>query len=95
MIALTVIHSTGINWGQALATWIPIVLTVIGSIVAGIRSYRKWRDTQQTRIEVMVDKSVDKFGLVIGGRLDRIDTHLGKQDERLGRIDRNTGTNST
>lgn len=96
------IHSTGVNWGQAAATWIPIVLALVGSIVALFRSYRKWREKQQTRFEGMIDKAIDRFGKAVGTRLDKVDIHLGKQDdhlskqdERLSRIDRNTKTDST
>jgi hypothetical protein len=94
-IAVTTIHSTGINWGQALATWIPIVITVIGALVALIRGIKKWNKNRDERVELIADRLIKGFASTLSVKFDKIDSHLEKQDERLDRIDRNTGTNST
>jgi hypothetical protein len=95
MLALTTIHSTGINWGQALATWIPIVIALVGCLGASIRGIRKWQDTRQARLEKTINGATEGFALTIAAQMQDIHRHLTQQDQRLDRIDRNTGTDST
>lgn len=111
LLAHTVpIRSTGINWGQALATWIPIVLAVLTAAFAAIRWLLKWHREQQARTEKLVKdvatQIVEGFAITLNVRLDKVETrfdnvenHLKRQDtettKRFNRIDRNTGTDST
>lgn len=95
MIAAIVVHSTGINWGQAFISAITIVVG-LGTIVTFVATWvNKRRENQQTRFELMIDKAIDSLGKAVGGRLDKVDEHLVEQDKRLTRIDRNTNTDST
>lgn len=95
MIAAVVVHSTGINWGQAFISAITIVVG-LGTIVTFVATWvNKRRENQQTRFELMIDKAIDSLGKAVGGRLDKVDEHLVEQDKRLTRIDRNTNTDST
>lgn len=88
MIAATVTHSTGINWGQALATGVSIVLGILGILAYFNTSINKRREKTETRFAEMIERSIDKFGTTVGGRLDKVETHLGDQDGRLARIER-------
>jgi hypothetical protein len=83
-LATTVTHSTGINWGQALATGITIVIG-IGSILAACSKF----------VNNAVSKGVESFAATLSVKFDEINNHLGRQDKRFDRIDRNTGGDST
>jgi Mg2+ and Co2+ transporter CorA len=102
MVAETVVHSAGINWEQALATWVPISIAVIGSVAAAVRSIRKWQGSRQKLFQGMIDGSLEVFAQTIAKEMRSVHQHLGQQDQtmanqdkRLDRIDRNTGTDST
>lgn len=98
LIALVETQSTGVNWAQALAIWVPIVGGLVGIIVAliaGVKSFKKWREEREDKNLMTLKGIVDGFGLTLNVKFDRIDKHLQDQDKRLSRIDRNTGTDST
>ena len=97
--AIHTVHSTGVNWGQALATWIPICLTVIGALAASIRYFSKRQKEKNTelttKIEQVAEGVMQSFANTLSQRFDKVENHLVEQDKRLSRIDRNTGTDST
>lgn len=106
MIATTTIHSTGINWGQALATWIPIVLSLAAATIATVRSVQKWQRTRALRAENLVTGLIQSFASTLNVRFEQIedkigeiDEHLKRQDQettkRFDRVDRNTHTDSS
>lgn len=88
MYALTTIHSTGVNWGQALATWVPVVLAVAGTVAAAFRAFRKMQDNRQARFEKLIATAIKTFGDAIGVKMTQQENHLNTQDKRFDRIDR-------
>jgi len=102
-LAVTV-HSTGINWGQALATWVPIVLGmmgIIGAIVGVARWVKKWQENRTIHVEATTERLLKGFAATLNVRfqevndhLDAQDRHLDKQDDRFERLDRTLGTDS-
>lgn len=93
------IHSTGINWGQALATWLPIVFTLIAGLVATIRFWQRWNKQRQDKFEQIAANLVNGLAKTMADELKSIHQHLDQQDretkKRFDRVDRNTGTDST
>lgn len=94
MYAITTIHSTGINWGQAFATWVPIVL---GMLTVG-RLISKWlskrRDEAQKYAREIADQTIRTFAEALNIKFTEIQKHLGDQDKRFDRIDRTMDINS-
>lgn len=96
MLAATIpIHSTGVNWGQAAATWIPIVLALVGAMVASIHAFRKWQDRRADRLEAAMVKVAQGFATAITTEMQGIHQHLSQQDKRFDRLDRAVGTDSS
>jgi|SRR5882724_3310506 len=102
MLAVIRAQTTGINWGQALAIWVPIVtgLFAIAATIIGVaRTVLNWQEKQRKQAGEITMKIIDGFAATLNVRFDRIDRHLAKQDEetakRFSRVDRNTGTDST
>lgn len=86
MLTLGVIHTvqtSGINWAQALAIWVPIVLGIftLGGIV-----YKGFQH--------IAEAAVEKFASTLNVKFKDIDDHLLRQDSRMDRIDRNTRKDS-
>lgn len=69
-------HSAGVNWPQALAIWVPIVL---GIVSIGALIYRG--------VSIIAQTTVEKFASTLNVKLTEIDNHLKRQDERLNEID--------
>lgn len=98
MLGIKEVSTTGVNWEQALAIWVPIVtgmLVILGAIGAGVRSFKKWRERREEGFKNAITEVAGELVNTLAGRLDKIEDHLGEQDKRLNRIDRNTGTDST
>lgn len=93
-----IVHSKGVNWGQALATWIPIVIAVAGAAIASIRAMLKWNKARAARTEQLVKGLIQSFAETLHVRFEEIEDHLKRQDQetqkRFDRVDRNTGTDS-
>jgi hypothetical protein len=92
-------HSAGVNWPQALAVWIPIVLALAAATVTSIRSVMKWNKARTTRVESLVHGLINSFAATMNVRFEELEEHLKRQDsenaKRFNRVDRNTGTDST
>lgn len=75
--SITTTHTSGVNWPQALAIWVPIVvgLVTIGGLASRVI----------TRIASDVVKD---FASTLSVRLTDLDTHLASQDKRFDRLDR-------
>jgi hypothetical protein len=98
LVIASAVHTAGVNWEQALAIWVPIVtglLGIIGSMVLGVRSFKRWREAREDQLKDQFRDIARELVGAVTGRLDHIENHLGEQDKRLNRIDRNTGTDST
>lgn len=75
--AVKQVTTTGINWPQALAIWLPIVL---GIFALGGLIYRG--------ISQIAQNTVDKFAQALNVKLTDIENHLKEQDKRFTRIDK-------
>jgi hypothetical protein len=100
--AIHTVHSSGINWGQALATWVPIVLSLCAALFGVAKWVRRWQEVRSKRIEALVSGLIQSFASTLNVRFEQIedhlkqqDTHLGEQDKRFNRIDRKLGDNTT
>jgi hypothetical protein len=82
-LAITTTHSTGINWGQALGTGIPIVLG-IGGILAACAKF----------VNNAVDRGIQSFAETLKVKFSDVEEHLDRQDRRFDRIDRSSGGDS-
>lgn len=109
ILATITTHSAGINWGQALAIWVPIVggmLAIIVTIMTGIRGIKKWQEdreakaneTEKQRLvqsEQITERLLLGFANTLNVRFGEIDDHLSRQDNRFSRIDRALDIDST
>lgn len=82
-IAAVLTHSTGVNWGQAAATWIPIVGTLIGLVLMARRG-----------LGGLVDSAIKIFAATLQVKFTEIQSEFDKLNERVERIDKNTKTDS-
>jgi hypothetical protein len=70
-------HTSGVNWPQALAIWVPIVIGLL--TIGGLA----------TRVITRIAGNVVKdFASTLNVRLSDLDVHLASQDKRFDRLDR-------
>lgn len=81
--ATVLTHSTGVNWGQALATWVPIVLAIAGVVGSFSRMMKR-----------ISERTVEVFAAGLQIKFKDIENHLSEQDKRFDRIDRDLGNDS-
>jgi hypothetical protein len=90
VIAVAVVHTTGINWLSVGSLMIAFCVAVGG----GVGFVIKRVDRNHDRTQAFVTDQVTTISTTLAGRLDRIDIHLAEQDktvfaqnERLARVE--------
>jgi len=90
-LGITTIHSTGVNWGQAIA----IAGTIVASLVPVLgylgKRWNKRRDDAQKSLENTIDGAIEKFGKIIRGELTTLGGRQDRTDDRFERVDRKIG----
>lgn len=82
-LTITTTHSTGINWGQALGTGIPIILGIAGILAACSKFVKN-----------AVQSGLETFAATLNVKFHDIEDEIDHHNRRLDRIDRNTKTDS-
>lgn len=71
-----VVHSAGINWGQALVTGVTIVVGILTIVSYFSRAWNRRRSKSQASLEKTINGAVDKAAETIRDALGKVETKL-------------------